>query len=87
MKHKQELAAVRSEMQKLVQESKSGLKGKDAAEKELEAAKKKLLDVETKLKAVLQDKQAIALVSYAVRCASLVTWMSKSTTAAAHYKC
>lgn len=57
LKHKQELAALRSETQKLLAESKSGQKGKELSQKELEAARKKLTDTETRLKAVLQEKQ------------------------------
>ena len=50
MKHKQEVAALRSELQKLSAESKSGRQGKDAATKELEAARKKVGDLDAKLK-------------------------------------
>lgn len=49
---------MKQELQKLQQESKMGQKGKDLTAKDLEAAKKKLQDVEAKLKVALSDKQA-----------------------------
>ena len=39
LKHKQEAAALRQELQKLQLESKTGCKGKDLAQKELEGVK------------------------------------------------
>lgn len=63
MKHKQELAAIKQELTKLQHESRSGQKGKDVAAKELEATKKKLQDVEAKLKVAVTDKQAALQVS------------------------
>jgi hypothetical protein len=49
---------MKQELQKLQQESKMGQKGKDLTAKDLEAAKKKLQDLEAKLKVALSDKQA-----------------------------
>lgn len=57
MKHKQELAAVKGELQKLQVQSKSGEKTKGQLEKEMDNCKKKLVEVETKLRAALQEKQ------------------------------
>lgn len=54
---------MKQELQKLQQESKVGQKSKDVASKELEATKKKLLDIEAKLKVALSDKQAALQVS------------------------
>jgi hypothetical protein len=39
MKHKQEMASLKADLQKLQHESKSGLKGKDAAQKELDTTR------------------------------------------------
>lgn len=49
---------MKQELQKLQQESRMGQKGKDVAAKDLEAARKKLQDVEAKLKVAVSDKQA-----------------------------
>jgi hypothetical protein len=49
---------MKQELQKLQQESKMGQKGKDLTAKDLEATKKKLQDVEAKLKLAMSDKQA-----------------------------
>lgn len=49
---------MKQELQKLQQESKMGQKGKDLTSKDLEATKKKLQDVEAKLKLAVSDKQA-----------------------------
>lgn len=49
---------MKQELQKLQQESKMGQKSKDVTAKDLEATKKKLQDVEAKLKVAVSDKQA-----------------------------
>lgn len=49
---------MKQELQKLQQESKMGQKSKDVTTKDLEATKKKLQDVEAKLKVAVSDKQA-----------------------------
>lgn len=54
---------MKQELQKLQQESKAGNKGKEVASKDLEATKKKLQDVEAKLKVAMSDKQAALQVS------------------------
>ncbi|GLC41340.1 hypothetical protein PLESTM_001185400 [Pleodorina starrii] len=58
LRSKQEIATLKAELQKLQLESKSGAKGKDLAQKEIDALKKRLTDTETKLRAALQDKTA-----------------------------
>jgi hypothetical protein len=65
VKHKQELAALKQEMSKLQTDSRMGQKTKDMAEKEIEGLKKKLADTDTKLKAVMADKQALSQVGRA----------------------
>lgn len=49
---------MKQELQKLQQESKMGQKSKDVASKDLETTRKKLQDVEAKLKVAVSDKQA-----------------------------
>ncbi|GLI69864.1 hypothetical protein VaNZ11_014581 [Volvox africanus] len=61
LRSKQEIANLKSELQKLQLESKSGAKGKDLAQKELETLKKRLTDTETKLRTALQEKTAALL--------------------------
>ncbi|GIL95335.1 hypothetical protein Vretimale_1382 [Volvox reticuliferus] len=61
LRNKQEIANLKSELQKLQLESKNGAKGKDLAQKELEALKKRLTDTETKLRTALQEKTAALL--------------------------
>ncbi|GIL68311.1 hypothetical protein Vafri_21594 [Volvox africanus] len=61
LRSKQEISNLKSELQKLQLESKSGAKGKDLAQKELETLKKRLTDTETKLRTALQEKTAALL--------------------------
>ncbi|GAX77261.1 hypothetical protein CEUSTIGMA_g4707.t1 [Chlamydomonas eustigma] len=58
LKFKQETAALKSDLQKLQLESKTGNKGVELATKEIDALKKRLTDTETKLKVAVSDKQA-----------------------------
>ncbi|KXZ43594.1 hypothetical protein GPECTOR_86g388 [Gonium pectorale] len=58
LRHKQEAANLKAELQKLQLESKTGAKGKDLAQKELDALKKRLTDAEAKLRTALQEKAA-----------------------------
>ena len=65
VKHKQEIGALRQELQKLQTDAKMGNKSKEMASKDLETTRKKLQDIEAKLKAALADKQTALQVSKA----------------------
>jgi len=64
VKHKQELQALRAELSKVQLESKSGARVKETAQKEVEGLRKKAGDLEVKLRAATQEKQAALAVSH-----------------------
>ncbi|MEW5312718.1 MAG: hypothetical protein WDW38_004331 [Sanguina aurantia] len=57
-RHKAEMAATKSELQKLQLDSKTGSKGKELAQKEIETLKKQIVETQAKLKAALADRVA-----------------------------
>ena len=58
MSHKQEVSSLKAELQKFQLESKTKGKGEEMAGKEVEALKRKVVDLDAKLKLAVTEKQA-----------------------------
>mgnify|MGYP001810774745 CR=1 FL=1 len=79
VKHKQEMQALRTELSKLQSESKSGMKGKETAQKEVDALKKKV--------GVLDTCRYGAWMCWVCQSRAICVWMCLSICAEADGAC